>query len=115
MREDWMRHQNEAHGKAEQDPSSIVHRSPSNGIRNLGRLKIMSDSRRAESQSHPAGAPAILSVATLYIDWKLYNHSLRRFRGYGFIVGKPEGGMGPALISEYPENREVLAIQRWEW
>src|SRR5882762_231721 len=98
MREDWMRHQNEAHGKAEQDPSSIVHRSPSNGIRNLGRLKIMSDSCRAESQSHPAGAPAMLSVATLYIDWKLYNHSLRLFRVHGFIVAKPEVVMGASPI-----------------
>jgi hypothetical protein len=107
MREDWMRYQNEAHGKAEQDPSFIVHRSPSSEIRNLGRLKIMSDSCRAESQSHPAGAPAILSVATLYIDWKLYNHSLRRFRVYGFIVAKPEAGRGPSLISEHAVIREV--------
>jgi len=49
----------------------------------------------------------MLSVATLYIDWKLYNHSLRRFRVYGFIVAKPEAGRGPSLISEYAEIREV--------
>jgi hypothetical protein len=67
----------------------------------------MSNPCRAESQSHPAGAPAILSVVTLYIDWKLYNHSLRRFRVYCVIVAKAEVGMGPSLISEYAVIREV--------
>jgi hypothetical protein len=67
----------------------------------------MSDSCRAESQSQPAGAPAILSVATLYIDWKLYNHSLWRFHVCGFIVAKPEVGMGPSPSSEYAVIREV--------
>jgi hypothetical protein len=44
----------------------------------------VSDSCRAESQSHPTSAPAIISVATLYLDWKLYNHSLQLFRVYCF-------------------------------
>ena len=67
----------------------------------------MNDSCRAESHSQPAGAPAILSAATLYIDWKLYNHSLRLFRVYAFIVAKPEVGMGPSPSSEYAVIREV--------
>src|SRR6266404_5813963 len=107
MREHWTRYQNEAHCKAGQDQSLIAHRGPSSETRNLGRLKIMNDSCRAESQSHPAGTSAILPVATLYIDWKFYNHSLRLFRVHGFIVAQPEVAMGPSPISEYAVMREV--------
>jgi len=67
----------------------------------------MSDSCRTESQSHLRGAPAILPVATLYIDWKFYNHSLQLFRVHGFIVAQPEVGMGASPISGYAVIREV--------
>jgi hypothetical protein len=67
----------------------------------------MSDSCRAELPSHPAGVSAILPVATLYIDWKLYNHSLRLFRVHGFIVAKLEVGMGASPIFGYAVVPEV--------
>ena len=107
MREHWTRYQNEAHCKTEQDQSLFADHAPSSKIRNLGRLKIMSDSCRTESQSHLRGAPAILPVATLYIDLKFYNLSLQLFRVHGFIVAKPEAGIGPSPISEYAVIREV--------
>src|SRR6267143_4173813 len=107
MREHWPRYQNEAHCKTEQDQSLFADHAPSSKIRNLGRLKIMNDSCRAESHSHPAGASAILPVATLYTDWKFYNHSLRLFRVHGFIVAQPEVAMGASPISGYAAIGEV--------